>query len=224
MQYSTLTMSNSLSFSSYSTFSSSSLKSGANALQFSCVKIQRSPVVWKLFFSHFTASFNNKWNLNQPKLKLLLTQLSITITTKTNPPPPPHKKPKWIKITQNPRATVEAAFIFHFLRCPLKYLTTMLNTTASWVLNFTVHMILEGAVIFPHREIFRKVSEIVAWARFHISSLLFTLSSLCWKGFIWFAGFFLLPKFIYYYIYALETSLPHDFGPKSRLLHLKSRL
>ena len=34
----TLTISNSFSFSSYSTFSSSSLKSGAKALQFSCLK------------------------------------------------------------------------------------------------------------------------------------------------------------------------------------------
>lgn len=48
---STLTMSNSFSFSSYSTFSSSSLKSGANALQFSCAKIQRPTIVWKLLLT-----------------------------------------------------------------------------------------------------------------------------------------------------------------------------
>ena len=39
-----LTISNSFSFSSYSTFSSSSLKSGANALQFSCLKEKSNEV------------------------------------------------------------------------------------------------------------------------------------------------------------------------------------
>ena len=123
MQYSTLTMSNSLSFSSYSTFSSSSLKSGANALQFSCVKIQRSPVVWKLFFSHFTASFNKKWNLNQTQTKVAFNT-TVNHNYHDNQPtlPPPHKKPKWIKIHSNPTRTSWSRVYFSFSKMSTKIL------------------------------------------------------------------------------------------------------
>ena len=95
---------------------------------------------------------NSKINGSPSQLRFSLPSIIITITNNEPWNTETHKTDRNPPITNHkPWPFEPVKFKFCFLRGPLRWLTAATNPIVSWLLNFTIRMLVKSAVIMMQR-------------------------------------------------------------------------
>ena len=100
----------------------------------------------------FQKHANSKVNGSPSQLRFSLPSIIITITSNEPWDTETHKTDRHPPITNHKQWPFEPVKVkFCFLRGPLRWLTAATNAIVSWLLNFTIRMLVKSAVIMMQR-------------------------------------------------------------------------